>query len=303
LRNANVAKQLCSSVGRSKGTFDNSVEGNGVLFTASVSDTDNQLIPGFEASSYGKCNVSMLKCSEQQCGIRKANLVEPNIQFGHDAVDDEWPWAVQVFRGNRFTCTGMLIDSHTIITAAHCLSDSTYVTYYIRVGTTKKNEGTRYLVSKAQKHDEYRSYLYGNDIGLLTVKSEIIMSSHVQPVCLPEHPASTDKECFVTGWGRDEKGGYPTKLQEAKVYLLEKSDCMKYYSYQSNSTLCANNKEDNQPTCFGDSGGPLVCRNTHGNWVAYGVTSYGRSGCARTDSSPAAFADIYNLMTWVEENR
>ncbi|XP_036357275.1 MAM and LDL-receptor class A domain-containing protein 2-like isoform X2 [Octopus sinensis] len=302
LKNERIAKQLCSYVGRSNGTFGDPILGDGVLFTSKISYNTNQLIPGFEAVSIGNCSIMVLNCIEQQCGNQNMNLIEPNIRYGQKSLDGKWPWDVQIFAGSQLICTGVIINSHYVLTAAHCLIYVDKYDYSIRVGSVKKNQGTKYNVFQSLKHEQYDSNNFNNDIGLIYIKSKIKMSANVQPICLPENPAPKDKECYVTGWGMNEKGTYPTTLHETKVYLLEDSFCKKYYSRIGNATFCANHREDNQPTCYVDSGGPLACRDTYGNWVIYGITSFGKSECTGPDSSPAAFTDVSKLVMWIEKN-
>ncbi|XP_052822552.1 uncharacterized protein LOC106867184 isoform X2 [Octopus bimaculoides] len=302
LKNERIAKQLCSYVGRSNGTFGDPILGDGVLFTSKISNNTNQLIPGFETMSIGNCSIMVLNCNEQQCGNQNMNLIEPNIRYGQKSLDGKWPWAVQIFASSRLICTGVIINSHYVLIAAHCLIYVDIFDYSIRVGSVKKNQGTKYNVFQSSKHEQFDSSNYNNDIGLLYVKSEIKMSANVQPICLPESPAPKDKECYVIGWGMNEKGNYPTTLHETKVYLLEDSFCKKYYSRIGNTTFCANHREDNQPTCYVDSGGPLACRDTYGNWVVYGITSFGKYECTGPDSSPAAFTDVSKLVMWIEKN-
>ncbi|XP_014790785.2 MAM and LDL-receptor class A domain-containing protein 2 isoform X2 [Octopus bimaculoides] len=301
LQNKTEVSQLCSSVGKGYGSFEDPVLENGVLFTPNNS-SNMGLIPGFKASSLQKCNVTVLSCKEQVCGARKIDLFEPNIKYGHNALEGKWPWAVQIYRDYRFICTGILISNEIILSAAHCFRSSSYYTYYIRVGTTKKGQGTQYKVDRILKHNNYTNYKNGYDIAILYVRSVIKMTPYVQPVCLPEGPVPRDRDCHITGWGKNESLEFPNILQEAKVFLLDNVLCKKHFSFFKNITVCVNNKEDTQPACHGDSGGPLLCRNTHGKWVAYGVTSYGKPGCGGRKSSPAVYTDIYTFMPWIMRN-
>ncbi|CAI9719525.1 and LDL-receptor class A domain-containing 2-like [Octopus vulgaris] len=279
LRNNIEANQLCSTVGKGYGSFENPVLEDGVLFTPNNS-SNMALIPGFNASSLQQCNVTVLNCSEQGCGARKIELFESNIKYGHNALEGKWPWAVQVYRGRTFVCTGILISNEIVLSAAHCFRSTYYYTYYIRVGTTKKFQGTRYKVDQILKHPNYINYRKGSDIAILYMRSGIKMSSYVQPVCLPEGPIPRDRDCHITGWGKNENLEFPKILQEAKVFVLDNLICKKHFSFFKNTTVCVNNKEDTQPACHGDSGGPLLCRDMYGKWVAYGVTSYGKTSCA-----------------------
>jgi len=55
---------------------------------------------------------------------------------------------------------------------------------------------------------------------------------------------------------------YPTQLQEAKVPLIHKTDCIRRTVYGrslTNNMLCAGFLSGGVDTCQGDSGGPLTC--------------------------------------------
>ena len=81
--------------------------------------------------------------------------------------------------------------------------------------------------------------------------------------CFPTTCFEKTTPCVVTGWGlTDERGGFPDKLQEVAVRLMEKSKCKTYKGYENVSPrmICAGYEGGKKDACAGDSGGPLVCR-------------------------------------------
>ncbi|XP_014782808.1 atrial natriuretic peptide-converting enzyme [Octopus bimaculoides] len=301
LNSEKIANHLCSTVGRSNGTFGNSIDGYGVQFTQNPTGSKMGLIPGFKANSFEKCKYMVLECSKEVCGTRKRDLFEPNVQNGHNALDGEYPWVVVLLRGSSFVCTASLISKKYVLTAAHCVDGNSYNSYYVRVGSINKGKGTLYKVTQVLVHQDYESYRYGYDIALLYVKSGITLTDDVQPICLPENPAPLERDYYITGWGQNENRERVSILQEAKTEMLEYHSCKKHYNFITEAVLCSNNKEFYQPSCYGDSGGPLQTLNDHGFWVIHGVTSFGMIGCKGDIAKPGAFSSVYHGLEWIKK--
>ncbi|CAI9719520.1 and LDL-receptor class A domain-containing 2-like [Octopus vulgaris] len=300
LNSEKIANHLCSSVGRSNGTFGNSIEGFGVKFTQNPSDSNMGLIPGFKANSFEKCKYMVLECSKEVCGTRKRDLFEPIVQNGHNALQGEWPWVVELLRGTRFVCTASLISRYYVLTAAHCVENN-YYGYSVRTGSIKRGEGKLYKVTQVLIHEEYGNFIKGYDLALLYIESGIILTDDVQPICLPEKPASIDKVYYVTGWGRNEKDESVYTLQEIKNEIVEYQNCRKYFPAITKAVICGNNKEFYSPICFGDSGGPFQTQNDHGQWEVQGVSSFVSEDCRYTVSRPAGFSAVYSGIEWIKK--
>ena len=146
--------------------------------------------------------------------------------------------------------------------------------------------------------------MFDHDIAILELAQNAIITAEVSPICLP-HPTTCFEKttpCVVTGWGlTDERGGFPDKLQEVAVRLMEKSKCKTYKGYENVSPrmICAGYEGGKKDACAGDSGGPLVCRINGGAWVLYGVVSWGY-GCARP-GSPGVYAKVNVLLDFIHK--
>ncbi|RNA41908.1 chymotrypsin B-like, partial [Brachionus plicatilis] len=88
-----------------------------------------------------------------------------------------WPWMVslQSVSQNRHFCGGSLIFSQFVLTAAHCVTSSSF---YIKAGTNNLNEAniTTYQVSRVTIHENYNSTSLDNDIALIKLTEEITES-------------------------------------------------------------------------------------------------------------------------------
>ncbi|XP_052822578.1 serine protease 48 [Octopus bimaculoides] len=243
----------------------------------------------------------VLECSKEVCGTRKRDLFEPNVQNGQDALDGEYPWVVVLLRGSSFVCTASLINKRYVLTAAHCVDESSYSKYSIRVGSIKRDEGKLYKVDHVIIHDKYKGFIEGYDLALLYMESEITFTDNVQPICLPENPASLDKDYYATGWGRNEKDESVFTLQEVKNEIVEYHNCKKYFPSITEAVICGNNKDFYSPICFGDSGGPFQTRNDYGQWEVQGVSSFVAWDCRSTVSHPAGYSSVYHGLEWIKK--
>lgn len=51
--------------------------------------------------------------------------------------------------------------------------------------------------------------------------------------------------------------------------------------------------------CYGDSGGPFQCENSDGQWVVYGIVSWGDPDCSSSNHY-TVFTRVSVFRTWIE---
>ena len=63
------------------------------------------------------------------CGRRSANItnVGPYIVNGQWAARGAWPWQIMLKVNGDFKCGGVVLTNYWVLTAAHCIKDSSYV--------------------------------------------------------------------------------------------------------------------------------------------------------------------------------
>jgi len=265
--------------------------------------------------------------SPAYCGIP---LKDRRIINGDNAEPFQFPWQVPLFANFlftnppdvRFTCSGTIISSRTILTAAHCLpppafGDSVFLTVGLPEGSVDYIDGYKVRVAEAIPHpyyneDDWWSY----DLALLLLAEDLIFSSGIQPICLPNPYKSYEGEmATLSGWGVTDDG-LPSEnllrlnvtvrsnaecILEAKKYIEEifgDADCQVCEEWYTNNKLCANATE--ATGCAGDSGGPLVFLNSDSEpqfYTQIGVVSFGITTCPV--GGPMGYAKVQDQLYWI----
>ncbi|EDW78198.1 uncharacterized protein Dwil_GK24137 [Drosophila willistoni] len=205
--------------------------------------------------------------------------------------------SVQTIQGSHF-CGGSLINSNTVVTAAHCMQRYTSSQMQVRLGSTLRNEGGEVVSVKNFKfHENYNKTLMINDVAVIKLSSPVRQTSRVRIIDLAEVTPSSGTPAVVTGWGTTCYlfCSSPNTLLEVELQLLTEEDCaadtFKYGEAKILPTMvCA--KAEKKDACQGDSGGPLVANNQ-----LVGVVSWG-NGCAR-NNYPGVYADVASLRQWI----
>ena len=109
-----------------------------------------------------------------------------------------------------------------------------------------------------------------NNIAVLMMKGEFKLDKHIDTISLPDsfNPLFTDKNCIVTGFGKDDvfdKTKYQNVMKEIILDLVHHKDCQSLLRRKTGpnfklpeSSICAGGEKD-VDTCKGDGGGPLIC--------------------------------------------
>lgn len=219
------------------------------------------------------------------CGYRNPNGVGfTTLSFHNESQFGEFPWTAAILteaqtEGTRRTydeyqCSGSLIHPNVVLTAAHCVETRVSNFLKIRVGewdTVTSDEIFPHQdrwVSKAVRHEKFMRGYY-NDVALLFFNDPIVLSGHINTVCLPPQNHEFDGEgCFVTGWRRRNhyRSIEPTIiLKRTELPIVPRDTCeqivrdrtiARYKLHESFICAGGTNRAD---TCKGDGGAALVC--------------------------------------------
>ncbi len=198
------------------------------------------------------------------------------IYYGDPDTNPDHMAVVGVYDNYQF-CTGTLITSTVVLTAAHCISNRAF---HVLFGNNINGALSRSVTEK-KVHPAWDSRYLVNDIALLRLVSSAPAGTTPIPY-LPQRLEITTADIgtpleFV-GFGETESGDMGIKMtvtNNLDLVCTSPSGCS---NYASPNTICQD--QDPGGPCSGDSGGPaLIVRN--GQEYVAGITSYGDQYCTQ----------------------
>ncbi len=245
---------------------------------------------------------------------------EVNVVGGTEVAPGEYPWLVALIDATisdeAFAfCGGALIDdggdfttTEWVLTAAHCLVDTTPTQIEVLVGQIDLSQATdsqRKAVDELIIHPFYLDdNALMNDIALVRLATPVIGITPIK-IATPDDAArfAPGVTAQIAGWGNRSPqivSDFPSVAHKAEVPLVDLATCnQRYDDTLSSMHLCAGvYPEGGFDSCQGDSGGPLMVSDGAGGLLHAGIVSFG-VGCA-WPYFPGVYARTAFFADWIQ---
>ncbi|XP_069688589.1 trypsin-1-like isoform X2 [Periplaneta americana] len=247
------------------------------------------------------------------CGVQI--ITDGRVVGGEDVGGYKIPWFALLHPpGDKTTsiCSGCLIDTNHVVTAAHCFTlvsgDKNTAKFGVTLGIYDRcaNESSQqtFVVKNVTLHPKFTSPTGNYDIAIITLDEP---ATNFTPICLPGKAERnvTHRVGEILGFGEmaeDNSTTMPCKLQKAYLQIFGKEQCGRFDlpSHVTNPrVLCAGVVGGGVDSCQGDSGGPLQLMDD-GAFVLAGIVSYG-FGCGKS-GYPGLYTNVFYFRDWIKEN-
>jgi secreted trypsin-like serine protease len=223
----------------------------------------------------------------------------PNGDFPFVASVGDARYGVTAYR--RHFCGASLIDSDSVLTAAHCVQDTPRWPLRVTVGRTVLSDdgGQTRRVSRIAIHPRFDGVSdVKYDAAVLTLDSPVqgipALGIAGAPQDALEEP---DRLATVAGWGNtiaqpargDNGSNLPERMRVARVPIVSDARARDVYGSSFVGALMVAAGKEGKDTCTGDSGGPMFARQDDKRYQI-GITSFGE-GCA-TRKYPGVYTEV-----------
>lgn len=250
-----------------------------------------------------------------------ADPYRPKIVGGDPAELGEFPFQVALIaswvdEGKEFDglfCGGSLIRNNWVLTAAHCVNRTEPTDIDVIVGgldfAQEEASRLRLSVDAVFVYPDYDTRTSDNDIALLKLIGPA--PDDLATLNLPSEDwrnsvLAASGKLTVIGWGNTEEGGQLSqRLQKVDVSLQPSDTCEQNYRQViphldiTENMFCAGESRGGVDSCQGDSGGFIGAKNESGDFIQYGVVSFG-VGCARPGLF-GVYAEVDNYLDWIND--
>uniref|UniRef100_A0A5S6Q1D6 Peptidase S1 domain-containing protein n=1 Tax=Trichuris muris TaxID=70415 RepID=A0A5S6Q1D6_TRIMR len=292
----------------------------------------------------------LIKTGEGTCGKPFFKPIIPStegngnrILYGVEARKHSHPWQVFIsirVDDYRKRCGGSLIHwkdenaSGLVLTAAHCVIDTTYFTeptvweqiayffsslfkgtingpvantsdvhVYLGAHNIKTLDPSAIRVGViAIATGEFNKINQVDDFALLKLEREIAYNEFIQGICLPDGKHDmppAESPCLVTGWGLKEDEKPSSILQQLEVPIVD-GQHVNEPLFDKNRMICSHGKAKGAVPTNGDSGGPLACLKND-TFVIYGVVSFSIVEDCSGRTNMTIFMKLSHYMKWIRE--
>jgi trypsin len=224
----------------------------------------------------------------------------PMIVGGTAVPNGHYPFMayVKLYRDGKRSgfCAGSLIDRDSVLTAAHCLLNTTGAAVVVgRTNLRNKDRGQEIGASRPFIHPRYLGN--GYDAGVLKLRRPVKGIGPIKLATAKQNKLEKPGHILTAaGWGvrKQRPDILPKRMHEVSVPVVSDPRAKRAYQSQGPKYLpslqVAASKKGKSP-CFGDSGGPLF---DPGSRTQVGITSHGAVQKCGTARYPAVYTEVNN---------
>ena len=239
--------------------------------------------------------------ADEQTSLR-LRKPSPMIVGGTAVSNGKYPFVayVTLYRNGKpyASCGGSLIDQDSVLTAAHCLQNTTGAVVVVgRTDLRNKNRGQEIGASRPFIHPRYLGS--GYDAGVLKLRRPVKGIKPIKLATAKQNNLETPgRKLTVAGWGLTGfNATHPTnRLRQAQVPVVSDRRAERSYDavveppgYEPPLMIAAGNSSK-ENACVGDSGGPLF---DSGSRTQVGIVSGGYYNCG-TARYPGVYTEVNN---------
>ncbi|KAL1490318.1 hypothetical protein ABEB36_013033 [Hypothenemus hampei] len=274
-----------------------------------------------------------IKCMFTECGLISDDIqMQPMIINGINVErPSSWPWYVSMYHlksGDNwvFFCSGTILLSNFILTAAHCIWETPENAVKVAAGKfltdfyVKEPDSQIMNVTRIILHPLYQDSLgnYGSDIALIQLQGHFRFSDYIRPTCINwtlrnvvQDLKDSPIEGKLAGMGITEHGNVSENLRVAEVIVVSHRNCMKnqryeFKKYVTVSSFCGRSPNRRSVVCNGDSGSGLMVFNAQSSrWYIEGIVSISPKNPHKIicdEHYSTIFTNVGLYVDWIKEN-
>ncbi len=200
------------------------------------------------------------------------------------------PYVVSIWKDDKgdaqkaeFLCSGTLISSNIVLTAAHC-TDFPKTSFFVKTGAVALKQELPLYPATPWTGTRYDPKSISGDFGLLRLNTKItgIAFPSLANSAIAKQ-INTKTSFTLMGWGEDQNGKLTDTLRFSKLRLQDSASKRSWGKYFNSKTMISagkyiKNEDKWSGSCRGDSGGPLLSKLGEITYVV-GITSWGANDC------------------------
>ncbi|KAK4878181.1 hypothetical protein RN001_010687 [Aquatica leii] len=248
-------------------------------------------------SSSDNVHETVKKQKNMQKNQTKNNTDNPTVAIdtrvvnGTTATDGQYPYQVSLRIQGIHYCSGSILNTRWILTAAYCINEKPEFTVVVGSNTLNAN-GVTYQVSYYVMHPLFDPDTKLYNAGLINTTTSISYSSNIQPILLTPLLPFDGVVAVITGWGISKSGSVSTvnELQTLNTIVINQTYCLILFNgYDVDSTQICTFLEHGGACSYDDGSPVVVCG------IQFGIVSTRTCG----SGYPDLHTKILSVYDWI----